>query len=221
VASGETLAYAPSLARSGGLHNQATAIAVTRQALCVCICVPTTSPVFEVETVNVRHDRNFDKFSTLDHLRSTVPLIAGQSTHLLARHTLSKHLHHITVPLQWAPKFPETSACSKSWRRARKALVLVREQEVPAVSLHKAKCAIEACSYGLDNGDDLLMSDWNGTILGPPHVCAQSSAQGHLLIAYSRAFMKTAFTASRFIAARAIQISLPRYRSHPRSTYHA
>ena len=28
----------------------------------------------------------------------------------------------------------------------------------------------EACSYGLDNGDDLLMSDWNGTILGPPHV---------------------------------------------------
>lgn len=28
----------------------------------------------------------------------------------------------------------------------------------------------EACSYGLENGDDLLMSDWNGTILGPPHV---------------------------------------------------
>lgn len=27
----------------------------------------------------------------------------------------------------------------------------------------------EACSYGLENGDDLLMSNWNGTILGPPH----------------------------------------------------
>ncbi|KZF22312.1 UBC-like protein [Xylona heveae TC161] len=27
----------------------------------------------------------------------------------------------------------------------------------------------DACSYGLANGDDLLMSDWNGTILGPPH----------------------------------------------------
>ncbi|KAG7006656.1 hypothetical protein G7Y79_00013g034280 [Physcia stellaris] len=28
----------------------------------------------------------------------------------------------------------------------------------------------EACSYGLaDGGDDLLMSNWNGTILGPPH----------------------------------------------------
>lgn len=31
--------------------------------------------------------------------------------------------------------------------------------------------AIEACSYGLDEGDDLLMTNWNGTILGPPHVC--------------------------------------------------
>ena len=30
--------------------------------------------------------------------------------------------------------------------------------------------AIEACSYGLDEGDDLLMTNWNGTILGPPHV---------------------------------------------------
>jgi ubiquitin-conjugating enzyme E2 variant len=31
--------------------------------------------------------------------------------------------------------------------------------------------ATEACSYGLDEGDDLLMTNWNGTILGPPHVC--------------------------------------------------
>ena len=29
---------------------------------------------------------------------------------------------------------------------------------------------LEACSYGLSDGDDLLMSNWNGTILGPPHV---------------------------------------------------
>jgi len=27
----------------------------------------------------------------------------------------------------------------------------------------------EACSYGLDESDDILMSDWNATILGPPH----------------------------------------------------
>ncbi len=31
-------------------------------------------------------------------------------------------------------------------------------------------CVLEACSYGLSDGDDLLMSNWNGTILGPPHV---------------------------------------------------
>lgn len=31
-------------------------------------------------------------------------------------------------------------------------------------------CGAEACSYGLDEGDDLLMTNWNGTILGPPHV---------------------------------------------------
>lgn len=29
---------------------------------------------------------------------------------------------------------------------------------------------LEACSYGLEDQDDLLMSNWNGTILGPPHV---------------------------------------------------
>jgi ubiquitin-conjugating enzyme E2 variant len=28
----------------------------------------------------------------------------------------------------------------------------------------------EACSYGLADGEDLMMSNWNGTILGPPHV---------------------------------------------------
>jgi ubiquitin-protein ligase len=28
-----------------------------------------------------------------------------------------------------------------------------------------------SCSYGLeDNGDDMMMSDWNGTIIGPGHV---------------------------------------------------
>ena len=27
------------------------------------------------------------------------------------------------------------------------------------------------CSYGLSNGDDIYMSDWNGTIIGPGHVC--------------------------------------------------
>lgn len=30
---------------------------------------------------------------------------------------------------------------------------------------------LEACSYGLADGDDITMTNWNGTILGPPHVC--------------------------------------------------
>lgn len=28
----------------------------------------------------------------------------------------------------------------------------------------------DACSYGLADGEDMMMSNWNGTILGPPHV---------------------------------------------------
>ncbi len=27
-------------------------------------------------------------------------------------------------------------------------------------------------SYGLANGDDISLTHWNGTILGPPFVCA-------------------------------------------------
>ncbi|CCH57991.1 hypothetical protein TBLA_0A01900 [Henningerozyma blattae CBS 6284] len=27
----------------------------------------------------------------------------------------------------------------------------------------------ESCSYGLADGDDITMTRWNGTILGPPH----------------------------------------------------
>lgn len=30
--------------------------------------------------------------------------------------------------------------------------------------------SLEACSYGLADGDDITMTNWNGTILGPPHV---------------------------------------------------
>ncbi|KAG8860328.1 E2 ubiquitin-conjugating protein mms2 [Tulasnella sp. 330] len=26
-----------------------------------------------------------------------------------------------------------------------------------------------SCSYGLDDGDDIMMSSWNGTIIGPGH----------------------------------------------------
>ena len=46
------------------------------------------------------------------------------------------------------------------------------------VSLFADCCCIEACSYGLSDGDDLLMSNWNGTILGPPHVRFPHSQHG-------------------------------------------
>ena len=39
----------------------------------------------------------------------------------------------------------------------------------------------EACSYGLDEGDDLLMTNWNGTILGPPHVSLVTITPHHCL----------------------------------------
>ncbi|PBP26933.1 ubiquitin-conjugating enzyme [Diplocarpon rosae] len=36
----------------------------------------------------------------------------------------------------------------------------------------------EACSYGLADGDDLLMSNWTGTILGPPHSAHENRIYG-------------------------------------------
>ena len=54
----------------------------------------------------------------------------------------------------------------------------------------------EACSYGLENGDDLLMSNWNGTILGPPHVCLEHPRLVSFvgLMSLYRAFTKTEYT---------------------------
>lgn len=46
-----------------------------------------------------------------------------------------------------------------------------RESNVESVANFLSE---EACSYGLSDGDDLLMSNWNGTILGPPHVSLPS-----------------------------------------------
>ncbi|KAJ5679436.1 ubiquitin conjugating enzyme [Penicillium macrosclerotiorum] len=40
----------------------------------------------------------------------------------------------------------------------------------------------EACSYGLDDGEDMMMSNWNGTILGPPHVCLPSTSYSTVVV---------------------------------------
>lgn len=57
---------------------------------------------------------------------------------------------------------------------------------------------LEACSYGLSDGDDLLMSNWNGTILGPPHVshkAGSSKTEWSTNDSSPRALMRIAFTA--------------------------
>lgn len=47
----------------------------------------------------------------------------------------------------------------------------------------------EACSYGLEDSEDLLMSNWNGTILGPPHVCLPQSHLPAVLGPVSRSLL--------------------------------
>jgi hypothetical protein len=82
----------------------------------------------------------------------------------------SSQLFTTTAPRSTWPRFPATSACWRSSRRARRASVLVWTWSSNCVEVQVTDKTIEACSYGLDDGDDLLMTNWNGTILGPPHV---------------------------------------------------
>jgi ubiquitin-protein ligase len=39
------------------------------------------------------------------------------------------------------------------------------------ILIHSSGLGDGSCSYGLADGDDIMMTNWNGTILGPPHVC--------------------------------------------------
>jgi hypothetical protein len=49
-------------------------------------------------------------------------------------------------------------------------LIAVLQCEASMVSCIDTAAFVEACSYGLADGDDSMMTNWNGTILGPPHV---------------------------------------------------
>ena len=51
-----------------------------------------------------------------------------------------------------------------------------------------------SCSYGLADGDDIMMTNWNGTILGPPHVLSRFRGLDSLTCIF-RVLMRTEFTA--------------------------
>lgn len=60
---------------------------------------------------------------------------------------------------------------------------------------------IDGCSYGLTDGDDVMMSNWNATILGPPHVrVLDPSTSASEKLIKSRAHTRTGFTVSRSTA---------------------
>jgi len=44
----------------------------------------------------------------------------------------------------------------------------------------------DSCSYGLEDGDDILMStgNWNGTIIGPGHVSRVPTLSKHLILIF-------------------------------------
>lgn len=61
-----------------------------------------------------------------------------------------------------------------------------------------------SCSYGLEDGDDILMSNWTGTIIGPGHVRALNmspSLRSHTDQLY-RLYTRIVSTASKSNAAR-------------------
>lgn len=80
----------------------------------------------------------------------------------------------------WARKSLATFVSSKSWKRARKVWAQVFARTHTLLLSYSLHVITEACSYGLSDSDDLLMSNWNGTILGPPHVRPKQSASSKL-----------------------------------------
>ena len=105
---------------------------------------------------------------TLAHPTIVHQLFSG-TAHTNRDPRFSESLQYPEKPERWVLKFPATSAFWRNWRRERKASVPVcRTYHIPQLLLKTG--VLEACSYGLTDGDDLMMSNWNGTILGPPHV---------------------------------------------------
>ena len=75
-----------------------------------------------------------------------------------------------------------------------------------------------ACSYGLSNSSDIMMSDWNGTILGPPHVRHRIANRIEYSTLY-RAPTRTEYTVLRFIAMATTLINHLHFASHLKLIY--
>ncbi|KAI4202005.1 MAG: hypothetical protein LQ350_002910 [Teloschistes chrysophthalmus] len=69
-----------------------------------------------------------------------------------------------------AAKVPRNFRLLEELEKGEKGLGAGNAEACPMKSPLTNAQFVEACSYGLSDGDDLLMANWNGTILGPPHV---------------------------------------------------
>ncbi len=70
-----------------------------------------------------------------------------------------------------AAKMPRNFRLLEELEKGEKGLGAGKGSDTPCIPYdQETDIAVEACSYGLADGDDMMMSNWNGTILGPPHV---------------------------------------------------
>ncbi len=70
-----------------------------------------------------------------------------------------------------AAKMPRNFRLLEELEKGEKGLGAGRDSNTPCMRYkQEINTSLEACSYGLADGDDMMMSNWNGTILGPPHV---------------------------------------------------
>ena len=105
------------------------------------------------------------------------------------------YLYGIAQPTAMSAKVPRNFRLLEELEKGEKGLGAGRLNE--SIRCMCSHTTTEACSYGLADGDDLMMTNWNGTILGPPHVrlSALATCPSILVPDRHRARMRTASTA--------------------------